>query len=119
MTSIQEAYLAMQGEYGIRIGDTVKVLRASLSYEMGWGASWNPEMDAFIGWQLPVTGGCIDRIGIRCTLPDGRGVDFPFFMLGTRKEKEKPISVQIKNEVVDLSYLEATHLLASLTVRLK
>jgi len=46
---IKEAYLIMQKNCGIKVGDTVKVLRKAEQYEMGWDSTWVKEMDETIG----------------------------------------------------------------------
>jgi hypothetical protein len=52
---IEKAYRMMQDASGIEIGDSVRVLRAAESYEMGWIAKWHDEMNAYIGGVFRVT----------------------------------------------------------------
>ena len=52
---IKEAYQVMAKESGIKIGDTVKVLRKAQSEEMGWTGCWQPGMDDTIGNEYTVS----------------------------------------------------------------
>ena len=86
MSELKEAYLKMQEASGIKIGDTVKVLRKAKRNEMGWGTTWNSgAMDKFIGKELVVTG-----FGSR--VENGFMLDdefvYPFFVLEKVKDRE-------------------------------
>lgn len=75
-TNLSEAYLAMQEASGIKVGDTVRVLRKAADFEMGWGQVWDsPKMDDYIGRECEVTS--VDgRSGVIIG-----GWCFPFFVL--------------------------------------
>lgn len=45
----EERYIRAQGRSGLKVGDWVKVLRKAKSEARGWGNSWIPEMDDFVG----------------------------------------------------------------------
>ena len=50
----QEAYSTLQRASGIKVGDTVKVMRKAKTYEMGWTTNWAPEMDKLVGEKFKV-----------------------------------------------------------------
>jgi hypothetical protein len=80
--TIKNAYLAMQEACGIKVGDTVRVLRKAEEGEMGWTSSWvSLYMDGLVG----VTGvvkECDGSDGFRVSFSDdGCGWWFPFFVL--------------------------------------
>ena len=73
-------YLKGQKEFieknSLKVGDTVRILRAAEDDEMGWNNSWMPEMDAFVGGAALVTK--LDgEYGIQ--LQDG--MEYPYFVL--------------------------------------
>lgn len=76
-TSLQDAYLVMQEASGIKVGDTVRVLRKAADYEMGWGNKWvDDRMDNYIGRECRVT----NVVGDRGILLEDKWA-FPFFVL--------------------------------------
>lgn len=100
---IKEAYKVMQAACGIKVGDTVKVIRKAQSHEMGWDNNWSS--DRFVG----KAGRVVD---IRTT---GSGVQidgdcdnflFPFFCL--EKVKSAPHTIAFDGqepvEISDKSY---------------
>jgi len=50
----KEAYTKLQECCGIKIGDTIKVLRKAKDKESGWGTCWDYLMDEAIGKELVV-----------------------------------------------------------------
>ena len=90
--NIEEAYKVMQAEwvrlYNVEVGDTVKVLRAAKTRELGWGNSWEMVMNAGSEREVrSVSDGNID-------LDDGYG--YPFFVLELVKKAEPTIEINIK-----------------------
>ena len=75
--TLEEAYLTMQENCGIEVGDTVKVLRKAKSEEMGWSAIWTGSMSDLVGKTAKVTEFDKDRNGL--SLNDDYW--FPFFVL--------------------------------------
>lgn len=80
--SEREAYFKLQEASGIKVGDTVKVLRAAKSHEMGWDTSWNRiEMDAAVGRTYTVTS-VSAKSGFQLSSENlTRRFWFPFFVL--------------------------------------
>jgi DNA-directed RNA polymerase subunit H (RpoH/RPB5) len=81
---IRQAYIDLQAawvkEVGLKEGDKVEILRVAKSYEMGWGAVWNPKMDDLVG-QVATVGVVSASIGIQIDM-----WSLPFFIL--RKVEE-------------------------------
>ena len=73
-------YVALQKASGIKVGDTVKVLRKANSHEMGWNNKWTVEMDEFVGMTFIVEDlRAADGIGL---MQGNCGpYNFPFFVL--------------------------------------
>ena len=71
----KEAYQVMAKESGIKIGDTVKVLRKAQSKEMGWTGYWPPDMDDAVGNEYTVSAIEIGEYQLDCLYW------FPFFVL--------------------------------------
>lgn len=89
----QEAYITLQEKYGLRIGDTVRVLRRAKSNEMGWVNSWTDEMDTTVGNEYEI----LDILGNIGVLLKGIDCCFPFFVLEKVKEVERT-QIDIINE---------------------
>ena len=53
--NIKEAYNVMQGECGIDVGDTVRIMRKAECHELGWNTSWPSTMDSYVGKEFTVT----------------------------------------------------------------
>ena len=49
-------YLAFHNASGLKVGDTVKVVRIAKDYEMGWGDIWSGYMNDFIDRTYKITG---------------------------------------------------------------
>jgi hypothetical protein len=102
---VKEAYKALQAECGIRVGDTVRIIRTAKRGEMGWavGFEWNREQKDALGVDLTVISDK-GRQGFR--LKTGRGEDVwaPFFALELVKHKEPEKMVTIDGK----EYSEAT-----------
>jgi len=84
--TIQEAYIKMQDECGIEVGDTVKILRKAKSLEMGWSCDWVGSMDKYVG-ECGIVMCVLCEEGIDVSV-DGDCWYFPFFVLELIKEKE-------------------------------
>lgn len=82
----------MQQASGIRVGDTVRVLRKAEAHEMGWQNSWSRDtMDNAVGKTLPVIATTHDiKLG-----DEARGYGFPFFVL--ELVKPKPVIVELND----------------------
>ena len=78
------AYASAQAKWvekvNLKVGDYVKVVRKTGSYEPGWYSDWPQEMDAFLGETCQVTtiyDGCIC---LKCKYYN-ISYSFPFFVL--------------------------------------
>lgn len=49
-------YLAFHNASGLKVGDTVKVVRIAKDYEMGWGDIWSGYMNDFVDRTYKITG---------------------------------------------------------------
>jgi len=87
MTPLQSAYDTLAKASGIKVGDTVKVLRKAKNDEMGWNNTWDSgwtggngvsdSMDNCIGKTFKVS-----RLeGSAGITLEGTGYSFPFFVL--------------------------------------
>lgn len=75
-TKAQKAWVEM---VDLRVGDAVKVLRNAKDRESGWGDTWVPQMDKFVGEECIVK--TIDDNKIRLEHNNGISWSFPFFIL--------------------------------------
>lgn len=106
LEALRKAYVVMQDNCGIRVGDSVKVLRAAKSTENGWDAYWNSRgMDEFVGKTL-VVGDINNNLGCYC-YPDAEGRSsafwYPFFILEVVKPAFVPRSIKInKNYMAEV-----------------
>ena len=85
-TATIAAYVTLQNASGIKVGDTVKVVRAAKDNELGWDNVWIPEMTLMVGTTfsvLEVSGGR----GIAIEDENGDYYQFPFFVLEMVKPK--------------------------------
>jgi hypothetical protein len=81
--TLQDAYLAMQEASGIKVGDTVRVLRKAEEGEMGWTDDWASSMDECVG-KTGIVEGFRGDGGIRVNFSDDKrweAWNFPFFVL--------------------------------------
>lgn len=78
--SLEEAYITMQNACGIKVGDTVKVLRAAKDYEMGWKSCWSNYMNEIVGKTMKVIGMGYEP-GNGFVLNDKYEDAYPFFVL--------------------------------------
>jgi hypothetical protein len=89
--NIKEAYLAMQANCGIEVGDTVRVVRTAKNNEMGWQNTWTPTMTGMVGKTFTVK-----------SVGTGSGIyfeayNFPFFVLElVSKKPVKPTEIKVK-----------------------
>jgi hypothetical protein len=83
--TLQEDYLKMQGNCGIKVGDKVRVLRKAESYEMGWNCDWIEDMDNCIGEIGEVVD--INPGGFDIKFKDLAYWCFPFFVLEKVEEE--------------------------------
>lgn len=79
---IEEAYQVMQEASGIKVGDTVKVLRKAEAYEMGWCNSWAGPMSDMVGKTATVNSVTNGNINLG---KDNYG--YPFFVLEIVEKK--------------------------------
>lgn len=92
--NLNKAYLAMQEASGIKVGDTVRVLRKAADGEMGWNNEWDDdEMDGYVGREWQVT-----EVYGDCGVLLNRGCYFPFFVL--EKIKGAPRFIEINGNKV-------------------
>jgi len=70
----EEAYLIMQKHSGLKVGDTVKVLREAKHHENGWDNSWTSKMNKYIGNTYTIYDISQSGITLGCFY-------FPFFVL--------------------------------------
>ena len=106
---LTSAYVKLSNASGIKVGDTVKVLRKAKDDEMGWDNSWDSDMDGYVGRTFQVQ-----------RLDDGRGFrlsdgstgsgcySFPFFVL-EKMPKPKPVvptekTISVSGATVRLTY---------------
>ena len=79
-----EAYMALQEASGLKVGDTVKVLRRVSEIEgelLGWGSYWQNGMDEYIGntYKIRLISSCGVYLIIDSLYP--YRYYFPFFVL--------------------------------------
>jgi hypothetical protein len=94
---LKAAYDILQKNCGIKVGDTVKVLRKAVCGEMGWSDNWEPFMDVCVGKTYKVQAICEYGLTVN-------GYNFPFFVL------EKIPFVETKMSIHDIKgvYHEVT-----------
>lgn len=76
-------YIDAHAACGLKVGDTVRVVRKAKSDENGWDNDWIAEMDAFVGLTGVI---CKDSKGTGFEL-DETGYKFPFFVLEKVSDK--------------------------------
>lgn len=72
----RKAYVVLQDDSGIKVGDVVTVLRKAKKYECGWNTGWVDSMNWLVGKTAKVRGFDGDR-GV--VLEDG--FCYPWFVL--------------------------------------
>ena len=70
----------------LKIGDKVIVIRKSYTHENGWGNSWIPKMDEFVGNQYTI----VNYVYGGFILSNEKYYEFPYFVL------KKAINLKIK-----------------------
>lgn len=91
--ALKDAYLLLQANSGIAVGDTVRITRKAANYEMGWDCIWVSGMTRCIGQE-----GKVDRItdkGIRVDVKDNGAPYYPFFVLELVKKGKPPFEPKI------------------------
>ena len=99
---LKEAYMIMQENCGIEVGDTVKVLRKAKDNEMGWKDLWNFKMDSIVGEEAKVES--LDGNGIYLHFNDThKRWWFPFFVLEIvkKKSKKKTVTLELTEEQLE------------------
>ena len=87
-TYVELTYLFFQQKSGLKVGDTVKVLRKARTHELGWKNNWIDQMDSLIGKTVRVTS--VKETGIHVNEDFSSAVEgfsFPFFVLEKIEEK--------------------------------
>jgi len=91
-------YLAFHNASGLKVGDTVKVVRIAKDYEMGWGNIWAGYMDDFVDRTYKITGDATWygwELNNKCTFPTFvlQKVDYRVVRGGksTRKNNKKTV----------------------------
>ena len=99
--SLQTAYLVMQENCEIGIGDTVRVLRAAKTREMGWGNSWTEDMDSSVKKEFIV----LENNGAHgLKLDDDEyKLDYPFFVLEKIKSAPQRKKIEFDGKEVEVS----------------
>ena len=98
---LKEAHDLMKKECGIEVGDTVKVLRAAKSLEMGWTGDWSYWMDKCVGHEYEVVkdynNASCNGIELSCEWA------FPFFVLEIvkKKSKKKTVTLELTEEQLE------------------
>ena len=87
----EEIYIKYQKASGLKVGDTVKVLRKASSFENGWNNSWVDKMNSNIGR--------IDKIrsigGAAGIILESNIFNYPFFVLEKVTPMPEPMEVLI------------------------
>lgn len=52
---LKAAYLIMHKASGLKVGDTVRVIRRVKSHQMGWDVHWNSDMNRSVGKTFRIT----------------------------------------------------------------
>ncbi len=78
--TITEAYEIMQDACGIKVGDTVKILRTNVNYELGSTAAFHTESELERSGRIGIVCKMLDR-SMLVRMPDGYGFQMPFFIL--------------------------------------
>ena len=92
--TLQDAYMKMQSECGIEMGDTVKVIRKAKDWAMGWNCAWAG--NCFIGQTGEVLAKPTSS-GFYVRLPEDTRF-FPFFCLELVKKAPKEITVDLNED---------------------
>ncbi len=100
-TELRTAYVVMQKNCGIDVGDCVKVLRTAKDCELGWGNSWTYDMNEQLNRTLEVES--IGDNGIH--LSDG--YSYPFFVLEVVKKAEKLVDVTVGDKTFEVTREDA------------
>ena len=83
---LKEAYKTLGRVANFKVGDKVKILRKADSCELGWCASWQSQMDRFVGKEGKIVN--ILECGCPSVEIDGEVWSYPWFVL----ELVEPVS---------------------------
>ena len=95
---LNECFKKMSKASGIKVGDIVRVLRKDKSYELGWNAVWDIDMDNTVGNVYTVID-VYEEGGITLNC----GFNFPFFVL---EKVEEGILVGDYYEVLPIAIIK-------------
>jgi hypothetical protein len=90
--SYEERQRAWLEETGLKVGDTVRVVRTAEDGEDGWNNDWVPEMNKYVGNEYT-----LNRIKGNSGLYIGAW-DFPYFVLEKVVSKYKPFTYEDRAE---------------------
>jgi len=100
----REYYLECHRNCGLKIGDTVRIVKEANSYERGWGTYWTPDMTNSVGKAAKITRDHGIN-GFSLDLPKCNDA-FPFFVLEkveTQNKKEKTMEYKYEAGEYELS----------------
>lgn len=80
------SYLRGHRASGLKVGDTVRVMRKARTYEQGWGLGWISEMDGLVGTTQVIT---VDEDDYGFGIQDGTFC-LPHFVLKRVKRGAQP-----------------------------
>ncbi len=100
---LEDAYTTLSENCGIKVGDTVRILRAAENHELGWGGSWSTSKNLNVGKELIVMKS-LSNLHVPHT--DGFDIDgnyYPFFILEKVAEVAPVIVLTIDGKEVKIS----------------
>lgn len=105
--NLKEAYVIMQKNCGIDVGDRVKVLREAESHAMGWDFPWLPTMNKHIGkifTVIYVGANSGIKLNTSDNMPDNyMNYAFPFFALELIEKAPKTFNISLDGKSYELS----------------
>ena len=97
---LEEAYKKMHENCGIKVGDTVKVLRRAEYHEMGWGTSWNVYMNNSIGNEYVVSDVSSQDFLLDVSKDCNVSYWFPFFVLEKVKDGKLDDDCRQRDDII-------------------